>query len=107
EVEAEQVPVAQPVVVRQSVQDRVVDGGAQHLPEGAAAEGRVVVHIAGGRAGLLDAAGGQRVQIEQVDADVGGPRELGQRPGDEAAGGPHPLDLGGGVQLDHDGPFKT
>ena len=52
EVEAEQVTVAQGVVVRQAVQHRVVDRGAQHLAERHRPERRVVVDVAGLGAGL-------------------------------------------------------
>ena len=81
--------------MRQAVQDRVVDRGAQHLAERHRAEGGVVVDVAGLRAPLADHLVGERVELEQVDADVGRLLEAGEHLGDEAAGGPHLLDLGG------------
>ena len=42
------------------------------------------------------------VELEQVDADIGGLGEGGDDLADEAAGGSHLLDLGGGAELDHD-----
>ena len=38
---------------------------------------------------------GERVELEEVDADVGGRFEAGEHLGDEPPGGPHLLDLGG------------
>jgi hypothetical protein len=69
-------PSCSDVVVRQPVQHRVVDRGAQHLAERHRPERRVVVDVAGLRAALLDHLVRERVELEQVDADVGG---LGQR----------------------------
>jgi hypothetical protein len=101
EVDAEQVTVAQGVVARQAVQHRVVDRRAQHLPERRGTERRVVVEVAGLGAALTDHPVRQRVEVEQVHPDVGGVLEGGKDVGDEAAGGTHLLDLGGGPELDH------
>ena len=72
EVDAEQVAVLERVVVGESVQDRVVDRRAEHLAERRGAERRVVVDVAGLRALVADHLVRERVELEQVDADVGG-----------------------------------
>ena len=104
EVEAQQVAVAEHVVVRQAVEHCVVDRGAQHLAEGARAEARVVVDVAGLRPAVLDHLVGQGVEVEQVHPHVRGLGEPGEDLGDEAHGGTHLLDLGGRAQLDHGSP---
>jgi hypothetical protein len=53
------------------VQDRVVDRGAQDLPERHRAERRVIVDVAGRRTALADHLGNEGVEFEQVDPDVG------------------------------------
>ena len=107
EVHAEDVAVAQCVVVRQSVQHRVVDGQADDVAERAVAEGRGVVPVAGLRTALADPAADVVFQVEQVDAHVGELAELGQDLGDELPGGVHPLDLCGRLQLDHGRPSRA
>ncbi len=72
EVEGEQVAVGEHVVVGEPVQDGVVDRRAQDVAERRGAEGRVVVDVAGLRAPLADHPVREGVEVEQVDADVGG-----------------------------------
>ena len=85
------------------VQHGVVDAGAEHLPERRGAERRVVVDVAGLGAALLDHLVRERVEVEQVDADVGGVAQRDEDLGDEPAGRSHRLDLRGRAELDHVG----
>src|SRR6185312_8550265 len=101
-VDAEQVTVAQDVVVRQAVQHRVVDRQAQHVAERAAAERGGVVPVAGLGAAFPDPAAGVVFDVHQVDADRGDPAQFGEQLADEVSGHRHPLDLLGGLELDHD-----
>ena len=103
EVETEQVAVAQHVVVRQPVQDSVVDRGAQHLPERHRAERGVVVDVAGLRPALTDHVVRESVELEQVHAHVGHLGQPGEHLGHEASRRSHLLDLGRGTELDHEG----
>ena len=68
EVDADEVAVLQHVVVGETVQDRVVDRGAQDLAKRRGAERRVVVDVAGLGAALADHLVGELVELEQVDA---------------------------------------
>ena len=108
EVEREQVAVPQHVVVGEPVQHRVVDRRAEHLAERRGAERRVVVDVAGLGTAVLDHPVRERVEVEQVDADVRGLGQRGEDLGDEPARRPHRLDLRGGAELDHVGdPIQT
>src|SRR5690606_28300103 len=88
-------------VERQPVQGRVVDRGAQHLSEGRGAEGGVVVDVAALRTALADEPVGERVELEQVDPDLGCRGQLREHARDEPSRRPHRVDLGGRSQLDH------
>ena len=91
----------------EAVQHRVVDRGAEHLAERHRAERRVVVDVAGLGAALADHLVRERVELEQVHADVGG--RLRARVSTSATkrpGGLHLLDLGRGSQLDHAGSLR-
>ena len=88
--------------MRLAVQDRVVDRGAQHVPEGASPEGGGVVQVAGCSAPLADEFMGEGVQVEEVDADHCPFFQSGERAGDELAGCSHLLDLRRRPQFDHD-----
>src|SRR4051812_11554700 len=101
EVHRQDVAVAQHVVVRQAVQDGVVDRQADDVAEGPAAEGGGVVPVARLGAALPDELTGVELEVEEVDPD-GRPLPHGlQDVGDEASGRVHPFDLGRGLQLDH------
>jgi hypothetical protein len=100
-VQAQQVPVAQHVVVRQAVQHRVVDRQADHVAERAAAERRRVVPVAGVGAALLDQGAGVLLDVQQIDPGLGHPGQLGQRLAEELPGHGHLLDLRGRLVLDH------
>jgi hypothetical protein len=107
EIHAQDVAVTQPVVVRQPVQDRVVDGQADDVAERAAAEGRRVVPVAGLGPALVDAAADMVLQVEEVDTHVRETLELCQYLGHELTRDVHLLDLGGRLQLDHARPSRT
>src|SRR5699024_3565590 len=100
-VHREQIPVLEPITVRQTVQHGIVDRGAQHLPERARPEGGVVVDVAGRRTGFADHPVCQGVQFEQAHSYVGGVVERSQDTRDEFAGRAHLLDLGGSFEFDH------
>jgi hypothetical protein len=70
EVQSEEVAVLEGVLVGEPVRDRVVDGGADAVAEGASTEGGVVVDVAVRGAGFED-------------------HRLGQSPESSAAGGLH------------------
>jgi len=101
EVHAQDIAVAQGVVVRESVQDRVVDRKADDVAERAAAEGRGVVPVAGVGTAFFEHVAGVVFQVEQVDPYFGAPGQLGQHVGDELSGDVHSLDLTGGLELNH------
>jgi len=101
EVEGEQVTVSERVVVRESVQDGVVDGGADVVPEGAAAERGGVVDVAGLRPGVLDHGPHPPVDLEKVGADLAAVLHAVQDVGDESAAEACSRDLRGGQDLDH------
>ena len=101
EVEREEVAILKLVVEGEAVQHGVVDRGADDLAERRAAEGRVVVDVAALGALGADHVVRQRIELEQVDADVGGVARRLEHASDEGAGGAHLLDLGGGAQFDH------
>jgi len=63
----------------------------------------VVVDVAGLGAPLLDHLVREPVQVEQVDADIGGVAQRDEDLGDETAGRSHRLDLRGRAELDHVG----
>ena len=101
EVEAQQVAVLQPVVVGESVQHGVVDRGADDLAERAGAERRVVVDVAGLGAGRRMRSCAIRSSSSRLTPTFAAAAVSAQHLGDEPAGRPHLLDLGGGPQLDH------
>ena len=101
EVEADEVAVPEPPVVRQPVEHRVVDRDAQHLAERHRAERRVVVDVAARRALLADPRVRDPVELQDVDADPGPLGELRENCRDEPAGGSHRLDLVPAPKLDH------
>ena len=93
EVEAEQVPIAQGVVVRQPMQDRVVHGRADHLAEGAPTEGGSVVDVAGAGVAAADEVASPGVDVEEVDSRLDAVPQLLEHVGDKAPGGTHLVDL--------------
>jgi hypothetical protein len=105
EVQRHEVAVAQRVVVRQTVQDGVVDRRADHLSERARAERRVVVDVARLGAGPPDQVVRTAIDGQQIGADLRLVPQRRQSLCDESPRGTHRLDLGGSAQLDHRDPF--
>src|SRR5690606_17953971 len=89
------------VVVRHPVQHRVVDGRADVVAEGSAAEGWRVVDVAGLGARAENHLLGPAVDLEQVGADAGAALDGVQDLGDERATRARLRDLGWGENLDH------
>jgi DNA-binding XRE family transcriptional regulator len=101
QVQGQQVALDEVLVVRQPVQDGVVDGGADVVAEGAVPEGRCVVHVAGGRARVLDHLAGPAIDLEQV-RPRNGPAPHGVQDGaDQRTGDAGAAHLGRGEDLDH------
>ena len=103
EVEGEQIAVLEHIAVRFAVEDAVVDGQTDDIAEGAGAEGRGVVPVAGLRAGIVDELPGGLLQVHDVHARFCDRGQLGQGLRDETAGHRHLVDLGGRLQLNHRG----
>ena len=103
EVEGEEVAVLHHVIVRFAVEDAVVDGQADDVPERAGAEGRGVVPVAGLRTGVVDELPSGLLQVHDVHARFCDRGQLGQGLRDETAGHRHLVDLGGRLQLNHRG----
>ena len=103
EVEGEQIAVLEHIAVRFAVEDAVVDGQTDDIAEGAGAEGRGVVPVAGLRAGIVDELPCGLLQVHDVHARFCDRGQLGQGLRDETAGHRHLVDLGGRLQLNHRG----
>lgn len=101
EVEGEQVAVAQREVARASVEHGVVDRRADVVGEGAAAEGRGVVDVAGLGTGLADHLRGPTVEVEQVGPHGAALAQGLEDVGDEGTRTTGAVDLGRREDLDH------
>jgi hypothetical protein len=99
-IHAQEVSVAQCIVMGEPMKHRIVDRQADDVAERAAAERRRVVPVAGLCAALLDHPARVQLQVEQVHADRGHRRQLFEQLSDELARDVHALDLGRRLQFD-------
>ena len=102
EVEADQIAVLERVVIRHTVQRRIVDRNADVMGERSRAEVRRVVDVAGLRAlPVGNALVHNLIDLQQIRAHLGLLTQLVENAADEMAGRLHFLDLLGCLQFDH------
>jgi len=107
EVDAEQIAVAQSVVGGQAVQHDVVDRRADDSGVRRGREVRVVAEERRPGARIVQHLAGGLVELAKRDPDSRLRPHLGMDRRDDLAGGPHRLDLIGGLELDHGAPLSV
>ena len=101
EIQGEQIAVGKCVVMRQTVQHRIVHGSADEVVEGPAAEGRGVVHVAGQCAPIGDHLLNPAVDVQQVRAHSAADAQLLQDRRNQDASALGPGQAGLTEDLDH------